>query len=164
MPQFESWGQNIQPLSVPTSATATQYVLLNADGFTSTVFSGTGFTYDINNHPTGGVITSMSLVVNSDATVLQTMTDLVTSPADIGSFIDTVQSLRSQITWFNVIQGGEGGPSVFTPTRILLANTDGTFTEALGSSFSILGAPTGTVTEIRHLASDGTTEIGRAHV
>ena len=68
---FLSWKHEIRPLSTPTVHTDTQYVLANADGLTSTVFTGTGFTYDGSLIPTGGTIASMNLVVDSDSTVLQ---------------------------------------------------------------------------------------------
>ena len=159
MPIFQSqnWSQNIDPLSVPVTHSDTQYVLLNRDGFSRTVFTGTSFTYDGSFRPTGGTIVSMRLEAISNSTVLQTMTGLDVGLGDLGSLINTVDSLRDQITWFNVVSGDAFVS--FSPTQILLQNTDGTFTEAIGSGFSIVGPPVGTVTGLRHLAANGITVL-----
>jgi hypothetical protein len=158
---FLFWRQQIGVFGTPTAETPTQMVIPNMDGLTSTIFNGTGFTYDPTSLlPTGGTITSMSLVVNSDQTVLQTITNFTTSLGDLGTFMGQVLTLRNQISWVNVIPQQDVQPILFTSTDVRLANTDGTITEVIGTGFSKAGSQfSGTVTEVRHLASDGTTVL-----
>jgi VCBS repeat-containing protein len=157
---FLNWNHQIDPFSAATTASSTRWVLANADGLTSTVFSGADFTYDpASQLPTGGTIASMSLVVNGDQTVLQAMTDISTTLADVGGFLSEVKALRSQITWIGVVTTA-AAPILFAPTAIRFVNTDNTFTEILGTDFSQANAQlTGTITQIRHLDTDGTTVI-----
>jgi hypothetical protein len=46
MPMFLDWANEIDPYATATTATSTQFIIPNADGLTSTVFNGSGFTYD----------------------------------------------------------------------------------------------------------------------
>ncbi|HZA01247.1 MAG TPA: hypothetical protein VE665_03100, partial [Hyphomicrobiaceae bacterium] len=48
-----------------------------------------------------------------------------------------------------------------SPTSVRLENTDGTITEVVGTGFGVnaFGFPTGTVTGLRRLGSDGTTPL-----
>jgi len=54
--------------------------------------------YDATTHlPTAGTITAMTLVVNSDHTVLQSMTNISTSLADVGAYLSDLAAFRSQL-------------------------------------------------------------------
>ena len=155
---FLNWAQIFDPFAVPTIQSDTQLVINNTDGRTRTVFTGTGFTYDLNGFPTGGAITSISLVLNDGDVVLQTLSNVdPTALADIGNFASQAFDLRTQISWsFLINQDAE--PTVFTPTEICLRNTDNTFTVVTGSGFAIAGENfSGNVTAIQLIDTDGTT-------
>ena len=68
-----------------------------------------------------------------------------------------------QITWFGVLpfESDSGQPSVYADTQIKFVNADGTFTDIHGSGFGTNpnGSNTGTVTQILHLGTDGTTVL-----
>ena len=157
--QYLEWVNEINPLTA-VQGTSTQWIVPNIDGFTSTIFTGTGFSYDPASHlPTGGAITSMSLVVNSDHTTLQTMTNITTTLGDLGAFISNVEALRGEIPWLGAIPA-QIDPLLFSATEIKFANTDGTFTDILGSGFAGQNGPlSGTVTQVQQLAADGTTVL-----
>ena len=155
---FLNWAQIFDPFALPTIQTDTQLIINNTDGRTRTVFTGTGFTYDLNGFPTGGAITSISLILNDGDVVLQTLSNVdPTALADIGSFASQAFDLRTQIGWsFLINQDAE--PTLFTPTEIRLRNTDNTFTVVTGSGFAIAGENlSGTVTAIQLFDTDGTT-------
>jgi VCBS repeat-containing protein len=156
---YQDWGKNIDPFAA-LAGSATAWVLPNRDGLTSTMFVGTGFTYDaVTGLPTGGAITSMNLIDNLDHTILQRMTGLTTTMADLGAYVNTIETLRSQISWSNVIPTNVE-PFVFTPTEIKFYNTDGSITDVTGTGFvEAGGGPQGTVTDARQLAADGTTVL-----
>ena len=162
VPEFQDWRQEINPLSA-TQGTPTQWTVPNGDGLTSTVFTGTGFTYDPTSHlPTAGTITSMSLVNNLDHTVMQTVTSLTTSLGALGGFISTIETIQSEITWSGVIDKADNNQPAFTATDIRFINTDGTITELVGTGFAQAGDNgnlSGTVTSIKHLAANGTTVL-----
>ncbi len=156
-PQYADWQYQIDPLRA-SQGSSTEWIVPNSDGLTSTVFTGTGFTYDPITHlPTGGTITSMSLVDNLDHTVMQTVTGETTSLADLGGFVSELETIRSGITWSSVLNYDSNGPISFSATDIRLANTDGTFTDLIGSGFS--PGSNGTVTSVEQIASDGTTVL-----
>ena len=163
-PQFDflSWKNQIDPAAA-LAGSSTKWIVPNRDGLTSTVFLGTGFTYDpVSGLPTAGAIASMSLVDNLDHTVLQTMTNVTTTLGQLGAFVAHVESLQSTLPWFDVLPGDNVKPLVFSATEIKFANTDGTFTDVLGTGFAQThqnGGLQGTVTGVQHLASDGTTVL-----
>src|SRR5262245_12094741 len=121
------WSNEIN-IDNSTTESSLKFTLANLDTFTSTVFNGSGFTYDINGRPTGGTITSVQLVDNSDQSVLQTVTGFTTTFAQLGTFIDQVVTLKNQVPWVNPA----GSPINFTSTQIRLPNQDGTFTDVIG--------------------------------
>ena len=101
----------------------------------------------------------MSLVVNSDLTTLQTLTNLTTTLGALGAFISSVETLRAQIPWLGAVSP-QPEPLLFSPTEIKLANVDGTFTDILGFGFAGQNGPlSGTVTQVRQLAADGITVL-----
>jgi Ca2+-binding RTX toxin-like protein len=155
-----SWNSIIDAFGTPSTKTSTQVVLPNRDGLTSTVLNGTGFTYNsITGLPSGGTISSISLVLNGGSTTLQTLTNVAIGFGDIGNFLDQVMSLRDQITWSNVVDQ-EPEAVIFTPTQIRLLNTDGTFTDAIGTGLAVADFQlSGTISSIQHVASDGTTVL-----
>jgi Ca2+-binding RTX toxin-like protein len=159
------WRHEIDPFHA-TQGSSTQWTVPNLDGLTATVFAGTGFTYDPTSHlPTGGTISSMSLVDIVDHTVLQTMTGLTTSLGDLGNFISQAKLIQGEITWSGLIDTHANGPISFSTTDVHLANTDGTFTDFIGSGFAKSGSQlAGTVTSIVHLASDGNTVLATVSV
>ena len=157
--QFLDWRQGIDPFGA-TEGSSTQWSIPNIDGQTSTVFTGTGFTYDpVSGLPTGGTIASMSLVDNLDHTILQTITGLTTTLAALGSFIAQAETIRNEIPWAGLIEHGDkSGPLSFTETDIKVADTDGTFTHFIGSGFAQAadGAQLdGTVTSIEQTDARG---------
>src|SRR5262245_58225570 len=158
---FLDWSQIIDPFAIPTIQSDTQLVVNNLDGLTKTVIAGTGFTYDpVSGFPTGGTISSISLVLIAGDVLLQTLTNVdSTALADIGSFASQAFDLRVQISWLGVInQNAE--PVVLTPTEIRLLNTDGTFTVVTGTGFSVNGQTlSGTVTAIQLFDTDGVTPL-----
>jgi Ca2+-binding RTX toxin-like protein len=156
---FLDWKQEINPLAAATGSSTT-WIVPNLDGLTSTVFTGTNFTYDPISHlPTDGTITSMNLVDNLDHTVLQSMTNLTTTLGDLGAFVSNIETLRGEISWHSVIASDNVHPFIFTSTEIKFANTDGTFTDITGSGFDQIGGLHGTVANVDHLAADGTTVL-----
>ena len=160
--QYLSWHLEINPFAA-TQGSATTWIVPNNDGLTSTVIIGTGFTYDpATGLPTGGTVSSMNLVNNLDHTVMQTITNMTSSLASLGSFISQAESIHSQIPWANVIDQNQGEPIVFTATDIVLPNTDGTFTEFTGTGFAQIGQGqlSGTVTSVQQLDSPGGNVIG----
>jgi hypothetical protein len=86
----------------PTTMTATTYTLPHLSDPTSTVFSGTGFTYS-GDVPTGGTITSISLVVNDGGGVLATITNINISLADFGDLLTDIYAMRALIPWEGVL-------------------------------------------------------------
>src|SRR5262245_43356922 len=156
---FLNWAEIIDLLGTPpTPGSATQLVLLNTDGLTSTAINGTGFTYDINGVPTAGTITSIDLVLNATPTTLQTLTNVAIDLGAIGTLRNQASALRSKVSWSGVIDQNDGALVSFTSTEIRLLNTDGTFTVAIGTGFSQAGAVlSGTVNTLQHFAADGTT-------
>ena len=167
--EFLDWRQVVDPLHATQGSAATNattWIVPKFDGLTSTVFTGTGFTYDATSHlPTGGTITSMSLVSNLDNTVMQTVTGLTTSLGALGNLISTVETIQAEAPWGSLINQNTD-PLSFTATHIHLANSDGTFTDLLGSGFtqSGQGVFTGTVTSIEQLAANGTTVLQSANL
>src|SRR5262245_11562107 len=155
---LNDWAEIIDAFGAPTTHTTTQLVLLNTDGLTSTVINGTGFTYDVNGFPITGTISSIDLVLNGGP-VLQSLTNVSTGLGAIGSFLGQASALRAQVSWFGVIDQGEGGGlRSCTSTAFRLLNIDGTFTVAIGTGFSQAGAVlSGTVNTLEHFAADGTT-------
>ena len=159
--QYLNWPREINPFAA-TQGSATTWIVPNNDGLTSTVFIGTGFTYNpATGLPTGGTVSSMNLVNNLDHTVLQTVTGLSSSTlADLGSFISQAESIHSQITWANTINQNNNGPISFSATDIRISDIDGTFTEFTGTGFTQVGNQlTGTVTSVQHLDTNGTTVL-----
>jgi Ca2+-binding RTX toxin-like protein len=149
--------------SAPIVQTATVYRLANSTAGTSIVFTGTGFTYDGNGIPTGGVITSVSLMIDepltTPETVLTTLTGIDISLGDFGARIASNLALRNQLNWANVLDNPDLVSSASTLIR--LENSDGSFTDVIGSGFdiSVPGALVGAVTSIVHVAADGTTVL-----
>ena len=157
--EYLSWRHEINPYAA-LQGSATTWVIPNSDNLTSTVFIGTGFTYDpTTGLPTGGAITSMSLVDDLDHTVLQRMTGFTTTLGQLGTFVHNAETLRAQIAWTDVINTDHGQPLLFTANEIKFLNADGTFTDILGSGFVQHGPLQGTVTELQQLAADGTTVL-----
>ena len=62
-----NWGEVFDIYATPVFATSTQIVIINTDG-SKTVLAGTGFTYDADGIPTGGGVTSIGYL--SDTNVL----------------------------------------------------------------------------------------------
>ena len=152
---YLSWNNIIDAFGTPTTQTATKFVLPNRDGLTSTILNGSGFSYDnVTSLPTGGTINSISLVVNDGSITLQTLTNVTIGFGEIGNFLEQVMSLRDQITWSNVVDQ-KPEPVIFTPTQIRLLNTDGTFTNAIGTGLAAADYQiSGTISSIQHIASD----------
>ncbi|HVY85343.1 MAG TPA: hypothetical protein VG943_09430, partial [Caulobacterales bacterium] len=158
MPNTVNLEWDTDVFAAPTTSTATQYVLSDANGYTQTVFTGTGFTYDVHGVPTGGTITSVSMVAIDGSQVLATLSNLHVSLADYGTLMNSFLSLRDQISWVGVV--GDGDLVDFTSTHIRLANTDGTFTDYNGTAFLQSGEQlTGQVTSIQHIGANGTTVL-----
>lgn len=150
--------------SPPIAATATTYRLANVSvPGTSFVVTGTGFTYDGNGIPTGGVITSVSMVINATIStpevVLTTLTSIDISLGDFGARMSSDVALRNQLDWAGVLAADSFVSASSTVVR--LANTDGTFTDIVGTGFDVTvpGSPQGAVSSIVHVASDGSTVL-----
>lgn len=164
MPHYEVRFDSIAAFDTVLEHTGAVFRLGILDAPNATiVFNGTGLTYDGNNLPTGGTITSISLLVFDGVTdvVMQTLTGINVTASQIGDFIrDAFFTVREDITWLGVI-GEDAEPVIISPTQIRLLNANGTFTDIIGSGFDAEtpGAPLGTVTAIRHIAADGTTVL-----
>src|SRR5471030_1898165 len=78
--------------------------------------------------------------------------------SDLCNFISQELSIHNQIPWANVIDQNRGAPTTFTTTDIVLPNTDGTFTEVIGTGFAQIGQSelNGTVTSVQHLDTNRT--------
>lgn len=148
------WSDLINPFATPQTTSATVYRINNSDGLTSTVFTGTGFTYDGQGHPTAGTITSVTLVRSTTGQALQTITNVSTSLDTIGTFIHGVAETRPLLTWFAQINQ-DAEPDIISATQIRIPNSDGTYTNIVGASLAVGSPPTGNVTAIQHLNTDG---------
>jgi len=153
--EYLDWQGEINPLAA-TQASPTQWIVPDSDGLTSTVFTGTGFTYDPTSHlPTGGTISSVSLVDNLDNSVLQTITGVTASLGAFGSFISQAESIQGQVIWSGLIEENNGPLSV-SSTDIRFANSDGTFTDFIGSGFSVSHQQlAGTVATVERVDAQG---------
>lgn len=125
----------------------------NRDGTTSTVFNGfvgSNFAYDPVTHlPTNGGIASIQLVDNASHTVLQQITNIAVTPGDFGNLIARLESIQDKISWAGLVDTNSDGPLSSTPTDIHFANTDGTFTDIIGTNFAQTGSQlSGTVTAV----------------
>ncbi|MEQ1784195.1 MAG: hypothetical protein ABMA14_22790, partial [Hyphomonadaceae bacterium] len=160
------WGMLV--FTPPITQTATTYRLANATPGTSVIITGTGFTYDGNGIPTGGTITSATLVIDAGVsnpeTALVTLSNIHVSLGDLGAAINGDLALRNQLNWANVLNTTELVSQ--TPTLIRLVNSDGTFTDLVGTGFDITvpGGEAGTVTSIAHIAANGTTVLASVAV
>jgi VCBS repeat-containing protein len=157
-PEYLNWQHEID-IFAATQGTTTQWIVPNYDGLTSTVFTGTNFTYDpITGLPVNGQISSINLVDNHGNT-LQTITNVSVALGDFGNYIGQAEALQtkldSEITWSNVFDRNNGQSVSFTSTDIHLANTDGTFTDLIGTGFVQGSPPSGTVTSIEQLNASG---------
>jgi VCBS repeat-containing protein len=164
------WNREIDPFAAAsaTNISGTKWIMPNSDGLTSTVFvaaNGSSFTYDATTHlPTVGVVGKIELVDNttgndSSGHVLQTITNLNgVQIGDFGNFIAREQAIQKEIPWAGLIETHDTKPVSFTSADIRLANSDGTFTEIIGSNFAQSGDShlTGTVTAVEHIGTDGT--------
>ena len=162
-----NWDREIDPFATAITATTTKWVIPNADGLTSTVFNvsnGSSFTYDARTGlPAGGVIGSIQLVdnptgMNGGSHVMQTITSLNgLQLGDLGNFIAREQAIQAKVPWAGLIETGDNGPISFSSTDIRIANSDGTFTEIIGTNFAQTGGDNlaGTVTAVELLDSNG---------
>jgi VCBS repeat-containing protein len=150
------WRHDINVFGA-TQGTATQWIVANRDGGTSTVFNGGGITYDPSTHlPTNGGISSISLVDNASQTVLQTITGVAISAGDFGSLVARLESIQDKIPWASLVNLDSNGPLSFSATDIHFANNDGTFTDVIGTGFAQSGDQlSGTVTSVELLDAQG---------
>jgi Ca2+-binding RTX toxin-like protein len=147
------WSQIIDPFATPNLASDTLLVIANRDGLTKTVIRGTGFEYDpATGMPIAGVINFISIVALADNLPRQVVSAVQIDMATLGAFIGEAAALRGQVNWFPLIdQNAE--PIEFTATRIVLQNTDGSYTVVNGNSLDQQGGElSGTVTSIELLA------------
>ena len=144
------------------ASTPNAYVIANADGLTTTAYIGENLTFDgITGLPNGGTLTSVIIGSVLDGTPLLTISDLAVSLADYFTQINILNDYRDDLgsAWADVIDD-EGEPTEFTSSHIVFENTDGTFTEIVGTGLGQSGISlTGTVQSIRLLDTDGTTEL-----
>ncbi len=166
-----NWDREIDPFATATTASSSQWIIPNADGLTSTVFNSANasFVYDARTGlPTGGVVGSIQLVDNptGDNTgnhVMQTITGLNgLQIGDFGNFIAREQALQAKVPWSGLIESGENGPVSFSSTDIRINNSDGTFTDIIGTNFtqSADDTLTGTVTSVVLLDSNAPDTTG----
>lgn len=145
--------------SAPTTHTATTYTLRHlSESAVKIVFSGTGFKYDANGIPTAGHINSIKLVAGS--TTLASLTSVDIDLAAYGDFVRDYTGVRSMIGWAGKL-GAELDVVSFTSTKLHIRNTDGTYTDVIGTNLhnNSPGTFTGTVTAIKHLGANGTTVL-----
>ncbi len=154
---FLRW--EIGAYDAPTVHTSTMYRVPHlSDSGVTILFSGSGFTYDAGNIPTGGVISSIRLMAGG--VTLARLTSVDIDMAAYGDLVRDYLDVRGQISWTNLL-GAELDVVSITATNVRVANTDGTFTDVVGTG---LGAPspgqiTGSVSLVRHVAADGATII-----
>ena len=152
------YGWESQVFGPATTATTTEYIIPQSDGVSSLRITGTGFTYDGNGIPTGGTISTVELIINANGNALSTMTNMHVSMADYGGALSDMLALRAQIPW---AEGGLDQLISWTATYIRVTNPDGTFTDVHGVGFDLSNPwfPTGTVTSLELIASDGSTVL-----
>lgn len=154
MPDISLYWE-IGAYDAPVEHTSTTYRVAHlSESDVSIVFDGTGLTYDANNIPTGGSFTQIRLMVGS--TTLASLDSLDIDTVAYGDFVRGYLGLRSQIGWRDLLVG-ELDVVSFTDTKVRVANSDGTFTDAIGTG---LGAPspgtiTGNVDFVNHVEADG---------
>jgi len=149
-----SWQHTIDPFATPTTHTSMTYIVPNADGFTQTVYQGSSFAYDaITGLPTGGTISSISLVVISGSVTLTTLTNVFIGLGDVGNFLKDVSDFRDSISWAALV----AELVTFAPTEIVFENADGTFTRLRGS-FPLENI-SGTVDYVELVDMDGATVL-----
>jgi hypothetical protein len=97
-----------------------------------------------------------STAVDNLGHTLEKITGVAISPGDFGAFIARIESIQDKIAWSSLIDTNNNGPASFSATDIHFANTDGTFTDIIGSGFAQSGQQlSGTVTSVEQLDANG---------
>lgn len=163
MGQAFEWDESLLLYGItPRAGSSRSYTIANTDG-TVTVVRGTGFTYDAQGKPTGGTITRIDHLDLRDETpvLLERITNVSSSLGTLAALVSGYTTARDQIGWFDFITQTETSPEASeepTDTSIRFENSDGTFTEIVGTGFlaalgnALIG---GTVTAIRRLDAGG---------
>ncbi len=147
-----SWS--ILGLNAPVSASSTLYVLSGTDfGGSQVRFHGTNLTYDSSTgFLNGGTVTSAEIFANGETVQTITMTGGL-SGASFSNFWTPAASIKAQVATWGI---NNQSANSFAPNLIRYFLGDGTQVTLEGNGFSDF-SNLGTVTAIKHYASDGVT-------